>query len=260
MSEPSQAPLEIRLIGQFLPERTTLVFLHEGLGSMATWRDFPDRLCELTGLAGLLYSRPGYGRSATDGAAWSPDFMHTAAGHELASLLATHRIHRPLLIGHSDGASIALIHASRAVQPVEAVIAIAPHLFVEPITIEAIRALKARSSIDPRLLASLARHHDHPRAMFERWVDAWLSPAFAHWTIESDVARITCPVLAIQGEQDQYGTLGQIHRLAALAIDTRCVVLPDCRHSPHLEAPTSLLNACGDFIAQVSGAGSGPAR
>ncbi len=233
----------------------TLVFLHEGLGSVSTWQQFPARLCALTGLPGLVYSRRGYGRSAPLAAPFDPAFLHQGAADEMNQVLAEHAIDDAILVGHSDGASIALIRGgqSEPTAPAHAtrlhgIIAIAPHLFVEPVCVQAIAAVAERIAADPERLSFLARHHDDAAAIFKAWSQAWLDPAFQGLDLSAEVARIACPVLAVQGAHDQYGTLAQIHRLASLAPKARAVVLPDCRHSPHLEAEPALLKVCQAFI------------
>ncbi len=244
--------LETRTIGVVDPAAPCLVFLHEGLGSAATWRDFPDALCERTGSNGLVYSRRGYGASTSLEHDFMPDFMHAAATVELPALLEHFGIEEPILVGHSDGASIALLFGALGTSRSRAIIAIAPHLFVEEITTRAIATLASRVTSDPSRLDTLSQVHRDARRLFERWTRAWSSHAFSSWNIEQESARIRCPVLAVQGDRDQYGTLEQIGRLVRCAPGVRSVVIPECRHSPHLECPDRLLDICAAFIAETA--------
>lgn len=249
------ATLEVRLIaGSSRPTGPCLVFLHEGLGSITAWEDFPDRLCEQTGLPGLIYSRRGYGRSAPLGGPLGIDFLHREALDELPALLALHDVEDVILVGHSDGASIAVIHAAhpeRAGCRIHGVIAIAPHLFVEQICVDAIQTLADRISKQPDRLVFLGRHHDDAAAVFHAWSQAWLTPAFHALDLCPEAGRIRCPVLAVQGRDDHYGTLAQVERLSGLAEKGQMIVLENCKHSPHLQAPQALLECCTRFVETV---------
>jgi len=230
--------------------RPTVVFLHEGLGSVAMWKDFPARLCDALGLRGLVYSRYGYGRSTPKppGERWAPDFMHRQAHEVLPALLAALQIERPVLFGHSDGGSIALLHAARF--ETTAVVAVAPHLFVEDISIASIeKAREAYATTDLR--ERLARYHDDPDSAFRGWNDVWLSSAFRTWNIEADIATIRCPVLAVQGEDDEYGTLSQIRAIGRSLPKTRLLAIAKCGHSPHRDQPDALIAATQRFIHGV---------
>lgn len=236
--------------------RPLMVFLHEGLGSVSMWRDFPDRLCDALDLRGLVYSRPGYGRSTPRAAAeaWGPDFMHRQAFEVLPSLLRAldidTRIDRPWLFGHSDGGSIALLHAARFPAAVAGAIVLAPHILVEAISVASIaRAREAYRRTDLR--QRLARHHDDPDSAFHGWNDVWLLPAFRHWSIESEIASITCPLLAIQGLDDEYGTLEQIRGIARRVPQTRLLELPGCGHSPHRDRPDDVIAAARQLLAMA---------
>ncbi len=242
-------PLEIEheWVGEPRGAAPLVVFLHEGLGSVSMWRDFPRRLCEDHGFSGFVFSRYGYGGSTArpSGERWAPDFMHRQADEVLPALFAHAGIERPWLFGHSDGGSIALLHAAR--HPAAGVVAVAPHVFVEDLSIASIE--KARDAYEATdLRARLARHHADPDSAFRGWNDAWLSPAFRHWNIESDIAAITCPVLAVQGEADEYGTVAQIEAIAARLPKTRLLVIADCGHSPHRDQPEILSREAGRFI------------
>jgi len=222
-----------------------LVFLHEGLGSVALWRDFPERLARATGRRALVYSRAGHGNSPVPDTPRTPRFMHDEALEVLPELLATHGIEKPVLVGHSDGGSIALIHASR--HPVTKLVLLAPHVFVEDLSVASIA--EARETFETTdLRERMARYHRDAEATFRLWNDIWLAPEFRDWNIEDVLPAITAPVLAIQGEHDQYGTLAQIDAIeAGVAGEFERVVL-DARHAPQLEAPEETLNAAAEFI------------
>ncbi|MCC7058785.1 MAG: alpha/beta hydrolase [Burkholderiaceae bacterium] len=240
--------LECRRIGRIAAGTPVLVFLHEGLGSVEMWRDFPERVCQATGLAGVVYSRLGYGKSDPLPGMRSARFMHDEATHDLPALLRALAIEHPLLLGHSDGASIALIHAGTFPQVARAAVVLAPHLFVEQVCIESIAAI-TREYGHSTLRQRLARYHHDVDGAFHGWSDIWLSAEFLDWNIEQEVAASRCPILAIQGEDDQYGSMRQIDRIAELRPDVRLVKLPRCRHSPHLEQPDEVIAAIASFAA-----------
>ncbi len=228
-----------------IPGQPTIVFLHEGLGSLAMWKDFPRRVAEGAGCGALIYSRYGYGRSEPFDAALTPDFMHQEAESTLPDLLQKLGIERPILFGHSDGASIALIYA--ATHPVRGVIVLAPHLFVEAEATSTIRDVQRNyGGVD--LGKKLTRYHADPDSTFRAWSDIWLHPDFRAWNIEHLLPRITAPVLAIQGLDDQYGTMEHLHRIAALVPGTQLLKLADCRHSPHIDQPEAVIEASVRFI------------
>jgi pimeloyl-ACP methyl ester carboxylesterase len=234
-------------------DRPPLVFLHEGLGSASLWRDFPDKLCRRVGARGLVYSRAGYGRSSGLRAKRSPAFMHDEALDVLPQLLARLGIVRPLLIGHSDGASIALIHAATHAAAVSGLVLMAPHVFVEAVTLAAIARI-AETYETSDLRARLAQHHDHVDDAFHGWSDIWLSPRFTSWQLGAEVQRLTVPTLLIQGEDDAYGTLAQLDAFeAARAAKVTRLVLRACGHSPHRDQEALVLDAIAAF---VKGAGA----
>ncbi len=239
----------------------TLVFLHEGLGSLSLWKDFPMRLCAATGCRGLVYSRPGYGRSTPRRAddAWGVDFLHQQAQEVLPALLAVLGIdvaaRPPWLFGHSDGASIALLFAATWPDAVAGAIVLAPHTHVEDVAVTSIgQAREAYRQSDPStglgtgLRDKLARHHDDPDSAFWGWNDIWLHPAFRAWTIEREIEAIRCPLLAIQGTGDEYGTLAQIHGIARRLPQTELLELADCGHSAHRDRPEAVIAATVDFM------------
>jgi len=240
--------LEVERVGLAASaERPLVVFLHEGLGSVAMWRGFPAAFCAAHGFSGFVFSRYGYGRSTLKPADehWPPGFMHQQAFEILPALFEKERVERPWLFGHSDGGSIALLHASRF--DVAGVVAVAPHLFVETVSIASIEKAKvAYESTDLR--ERLGRYHDDPDSAFRGWNDAWLSPAFRDWNIEAEIGSIACPVLAVQGEDDEYGTLEQVRAIHRRLPKTRLLVIPECGHSPHRDQPGILTREAGRFI------------
>lgn len=222
-----------------------LVFLHEGLGSVELWRDFPARLASATGRRALLYSRAGHGQSDVPGHDRTPRFMHDEALDVLPPLLREAGIERPVLVGHSDGGSIALIHASA--HPVDRLILLAPHVFVEDVTVASIEA--ARVTFETTDLGGrMGRYHRDAGRTFRLWNDIWLAPEFRAWNIEDVLATVTAPTLLIQGEHDQYGTLAQIDAIERGVQGPVQRVVLDGRHAPHLEAPDATLDAATRFL------------
>lgn len=240
--------LEAQWVGEPASPHPTVVFLHEGLGSVSHWRNFPDEFCRANGSRGLVFSRFGYGRSSARSAALAPDYLHRQAHEVLPALLAQLGIVKPWLFGHSDGASIALLYASRHSADLSGLIVAAPHLYVEDCALEAIAAAR-EAYREGALRARLAPYHADVDAAFRGWKDIWLDPAFRDWDIRADVAAITAPLMAIQGEDDAYGTLDQVHAIARFVPHTRLLVLPGCGHSPHRERSAEVIAACGLFIS-----------
>ena len=242
--------LEYRRIAAVADE-PALVFLHEGLGSITQWRDFPARVAAGTGLPAIVYARYGHGQSDALQQPQGVDFMHREALESLPELLRELGIARPILIGHSDGASIALIHAG-AGNPVQGLVAMAPHLFVEDISIESIAAAK-RAFETTDLPQKLARHHRDPVKTFYGWNDVWLAPGFRSWNIEGFLPAIKCPLLAIQGHDDKYGSMAQIDAIAREASGpVELLKLERCGHSPHLDRPDSVVKAVVEFVKRCA--------
>ena len=232
--------IEYAWVGSGSPQAPTIVMLHEGLGSVSMWRDFPHVLADRTQSRVLVYSRHGYGRSAPLAAPRHPSYMHDEALLVLPQVLREFALERPLLFGHSDGGSIALIHASR--YPVRGVIALAPHVFVEDLSVTSIAAARVAYETT-NLRERLARHHDDVDGAFHGWNDIWLHPDFRTWNIESLLPDIGCPVLVIQGEDDQYGTVEQMQRIARGVGPVELEHLSQCGHSPHRDQPEQVLQA-----------------
>jgi len=251
-------PLEIEYtwLAPERKDRPLMIFLHEGLGSLAMWENFPYLVCQALGWRGLVYSRPGYGKSTPrpEGVVWAPDYMHRQAQDLLPLLLrklgVDAKAQPPWILGHSDGGSIALLYASS--QPCAGLVLLAPHIYVEPECLTGIQ--KAQQAYEGgRLRASLARFHQDPDSAFWGWNRAWLAPDFATWSIRDVLGAIACPVLAIQGLQDQYASLEQVHGIARIASQTRVVELDDCEHSPHREQTELVLRELTGFVqAQMS--------
>lgn len=248
--------MEYQWLGSVDAGRPLIVFLHEGLGSVSMWKDFPLRLCEAANCRGLVYSRPGYGKSTLRAAdeTWQPDFMHRQAFEVLPALLKALNVdtekHKLWLLGHSDGGSIALLFAAIYPSNTAGAIVIAPHILVEDVSISNIE--KARLAYQTTglhdLRSQLARYHDDPDSAFWGWSDIWLNPDFRHWNLTQTIETITSPLLAVQGLDDEYGTLEQIHGIKRVLPQTQLLELPDCGHSPHRDQPDALIAACVAFI------------
>jgi pimeloyl-ACP methyl ester carboxylesterase len=236
------------------PDRApTLVLLHEGLGCVSMWRDFPGKLAKRTGYGVLVYSRPGYGRSDPVPLPRPLDYMHREAFDVLPQVLDQAGVRKTILVGHSDGASIATIYAGGTQDfRVRGLVLMAPHFFVEDISIKSIEA--ARVAYDTGdLRARLARHHgDNVDVAFRGWNGAWLDPGFRDWRIDDSVAHVRVPILIVQGKDDQYGTLAQV-RLAET--DAYCpvetLILDRCGHSPQIDRLEETLEAAAGFIHRV---------
>jgi pimeloyl-ACP methyl ester carboxylesterase len=226
-------------------DRAALVLLHEGLGSVGLWRQFPWLLQTVTGRRLIAFSRYGHGRSAAPPRPRTPAFFHQEALEVLPPLLEQLGATEPVLVGHSDGASIALIHGAH--QPVGGLVLMAPHVFVEEATVKAIRDTR-RAYLTGGLRERMAPHHADPDAAFRGWADVWLDPAFPAWSLEDETARLTAPTLLIQGADDPYGSLEQLARIEARAGGpVERLVLPG-GHSPHLEHPEAVAQAIEAFL------------
>jgi len=230
------------------------VLLHEGLGCVSLWRDFPARLAGATGLRTLVFSRAGYGASDAEPLPWAVSFMHRQGLEVLGPVLDAAGIDDAILVGHSDGASIALVHAGGA-DPrgrVRALVLLAPHVLCEDLTIRSIEA--AREAYERGdLRARLLRHHGaNVDNAFRGWNGAWLDPGFRAWTIEEYLPRVRVPVLVIQGEDDAYGTRRQVDAIAAgCPGPVETLLLPGCGHSPHRDAPDETLGAVAGFVRRL---------
>jgi pimeloyl-ACP methyl ester carboxylesterase len=227
-----------------------LIFLHEGLGSVAMWRDFPAKVAAATGSETVVYSRRGYGRSAKTTGPRCVDYMHHEAQVVLPQLVDRLGVSRPILVGHSDGASITLIAAGSGFHA-SGVVVMAPHVFVEDVTVASIAAAKdAYRTTD--LPQRLGRYHDDPDHAFWRWNDIWLDPAFRSWNIETVIRSINAPMLIIQGEGDEYGTPAQVDAIRRQThTDCEAVLLENCGHSPQRDQPDRTLRLIRDFVERI---------
>ncbi|HET8978772.1 MAG TPA: alpha/beta fold hydrolase [Solirubrobacteraceae bacterium] len=227
------------------PDRSPVILLHEGLGSIELWRHFPVALQQATQRRLIVYSRHGHGRSAPPAQPRTPAFFEDEARRVLPALGERLGVRSPILLGHSDGASIALIHAAH--HPVDGLVLLAPHVFVEEVTVRAIAETR-ETYLRGDLRERLGRYHDDPDAAFWGWCDVWLDPAFRGWDLEADVARVTAPTLLIQGADDPYGSLEQLDRIQVRVPEARRLVLPG-GHSPHLEHGAAVVEAVAGFVA-----------
>jgi pimeloyl-ACP methyl ester carboxylesterase len=231
-------------------DRRPLVLLHEGLGSVSAWRDFPETLQRATARRVIAYSRFGHGKSDPPPAPRTPAFFHEEAYEVLPAILQQLDVAEPVLVGHSDGASIALVHGGA--HRVRALILFAPHVVVEDVTLEAIREAR-RKFESGDLRERLSRHHDDPDLAFRGWCDVWLDPAFRTWTLEPDAERVVCPLLLIQGLDDPYGTLDQLDRIEARVRGPVVRKVVSGGHSPHRDARDEVLDELVRFLERVDG-------
>jgi pimeloyl-ACP methyl ester carboxylesterase len=244
----------VRLDGDLA--RAAIVLLHEGLGSVAMWRDFPALLAARTRRTVVAYSRWGYGASEPLKGPRDIRYMHHEGEVVVPALLAQLGLERPVLFGHSDGASIALIAAGARPGLAAALVLEAPHVFVEDISVSSIERARVAFSAT-NLRQRLARYHDDPEGAFRGWNDVWLEPRFRDWNIEAYADAVTCPVLVIQGDRDEYGTLEQVARVARRIAGSESLVVPGAGHSPHRDAPEAVLACVSAFLDARLPAGGG---
>ncbi len=260
----SGVQLEVAIVGPVSPSTPALVFLHEGLGSVSLWRDWPAQLCSQLEMPGLVYSRQGYGQSDATAnvrnnskvlngvrqGRLQADYMHHEALAVLPRLLQGLGIQNPILIGHSDGGTIALIYASH--HPVAACVVMAPHVMVEDISVNAVA--QARDAfLQGSLRERIAKFHADVDGAFWQWNDVWLSSAFRGFDIRKEIEGITAPLLAIQGEEDAYGTMAQIDDIALHVPHAEQVKLASCGHSPHRDQPAQVHSAIAQFLSKHLG-------
>jgi len=245
--------LEYQCFGPPPGQAPTIVLLHEGLGAAALWRDFPQALADAAGWGVFAYSRAGYGRSGPRALPWPLDYMTREATHVLPDVLQAIGFQNGILMGHSDGATIAAIYAGSVEDfRVRGLVLMAPHFFTEPMGLAAIA--KARTAYEQGdLRAKLAKYHDTPDIAFRGWNDSWLAEGFAKWNVADVIDYFRIPTLAIQGDADEYGSLAQIEALETRSyapVDVE--ILPQCGHAPHLDAPQAVLAAVGEFCARLT--------
>lgn len=244
--------LEYRLWGPSPETAPTLIMLHEGLGCVAMWRDFPAQLSAATGFGVLAYSRAGYGQSDPAALPRPLDYMTVEARQVLPQVLEKAGIRRCVLLGHSDGATIAAIYAGSVFDPrVRGLILMAPHFFTEEMGLQSIKAAhEAFETSD--LCVRLANYHRDPKATFYGWSDAWLHPDFRDWNVADVIDYLRIPTLAIQGRNDQYGTLAQIAEVETRSYaPVETAILDNCRHAPHVDQPEATLAASCEFVRQL---------
>lgn len=247
--------LEYVWIGPKPDEAPTVVMLHHGLGSVSAWHGFPRVVSDRTGAGVLVYSRWGYGKSEPLCDVPHPvDFMNREAREDLHQLLGVLEVQTPILLGHSDGASISVLYASAGLEPKPtSLILMAPHVFVEECTIRSAEAIRAEYE-NGDLREKLARHHDDPDGAFYGWNATWLMPEFRYWNIETELARVHCPVAVIQGEDDEYGTVRQIRALAAgLGTEPEVLMLPQCGHLLYRDKRNDALKVIERHVRRVLG-------
>jgi pimeloyl-ACP methyl ester carboxylesterase len=255
MNAPSPQRFDVVVDGRRLeavryggdPARAAIVLLHEGLGSVAMWRDFPALLAARTRRAVIAYSRWGYGASEPLEGPRDIRYMHHEGEVVVPALLAQLGLERPVLFGHSDGASIALIAAGSHLGLAAALVLEAPHVFVEDVSVSSIERARVAFSTT-NLRQRLARYHDDPEGAFRGWNDVWLDPRFRDWNIEAYADAVTCPVLVIQGDRDEYGTLEQVARIARRIAGAESLIVAGAGHSPHREAPEAVLACVSAFL------------
>lgn len=234
-------------------DRAPIVMLHEGLGSVSAWGGFPALLAEAADRAVLAFDRAGYGRSGPNPAPWPASFLHDEA-IALGALLIDHGVERPILVGHSDGASIALLYPAcgqpRGGPGPLGIVSLSAHVMVEPVCVEAIEEL--RRTEGDGLLRALARHHDDAPAVFEAWSEVWVSERFRSWSIDAELEAVRCPVVAIQGADDGFGTPAQLDRLAAgVRGPIEVSLVPGVDHWPHREATDEVLERTRRLVEEV---------
>jgi pimeloyl-ACP methyl ester carboxylesterase len=233
------------------PGAPAMVFLHEALGSVSLWRDFPQRVADATGCEAVVYSRYGYGGSTPRPEPFAHTYLEDEALVWLPALLDRLEIERPFLFGHSDGGSIALVNAGGTRRAVSGLIVLAPHVMVEDEALAGIDlAIEQYRTTDfPRRLAC---HHLDADAVFRRWHDVWRDPGRRSWSIERYLPEIACPILAIQGDDDEYATMDQLDRIARQAQRVERLKLASCRHSPHKDQPDAVIAATTRFVEALS--------
>ena len=241
--------IDAQWIAPAVAAKPTIVMLHEGLGSIAMWRDFPASLAERTGCGVFAYSRYGHGNSERLAGKRGVEYLHREAEVVLPELLEQAGIQHPILFGHSDGASIALIYAGKYPESPRALVIEAPHVMVEDIALDGIRRTKILYETTD-LPRRLARYHQWPDDAFRGWQEIWLDPRFRQWNIEGYLDAIRCPVLMIQGEDDEYGGARQIEAIAS-HLDAEALSIPACGHSPHRDQPKTVLDRVTKFLSTV---------
>lgn len=246
--------IEYQWVGSANPDAPLLIFLHEGLGSVSHWGSWPDYLATHLQCRGLVYSRVGYGQSTPRDShdALETDYLHSEAQVRLPALLHALGLQhkQPIVFGHSDGATIALLYAAMANSPVKAAIVVAPHINVEDLTQRSV-AESADWYLNKGLKQRLARYHTDVDSTFWNWCNAWSSERFKDWNIEAELEHIQCPLLLVQGDEDEYASLEQVYGVQRRVPHAELMIMPRVRHVPHIERPEVLRDACATFIQAV---------
>jgi pimeloyl-ACP methyl ester carboxylesterase len=246
------ARLEYRWWGDRSEPGPVLVLLHEGLGCVELWRDLPELALRATGLPVFAYSRQGYGRSSPCELPRTPRYMHHEALTVLPRVLEAARIADPVLIGHSDGASIGIVYAGAVAGPLRALVTLAAHVYVEQVGLDHIASMRADREARDDLLERLGKYHDDPAATFAGWNDIWLHPAFRWWDIREYLPGITCPTLVVQGRDDPFATMAMVEELVAgVSGPVEAMVINDCGHVIHQDQPELLVQALADFMGDL---------
>jgi pimeloyl-ACP methyl ester carboxylesterase len=231
----------------------TLVFLHEGLGSIECWKDFPQKLCRAAGINGLIYDRKGYGGSAPYNGMWPKDYLIKEATEDLPVLLESFGIENAIFIGHSDGGSIALLAAATHEHLVKGAITEAAHIFVEDETVNGIQKFMKIYDTDDELKKKLSRYHgENTDNVVRRWANTWTAPDFRDWNIESFLPQISCPLLVLQGARDEYATVRQVKEIVRQVNGpVSWEIISKCGHTPHFQASDYVLALMSDFIVSI---------
>jgi pimeloyl-ACP methyl ester carboxylesterase len=242
--------IEYRLIGTGNKHADPIVFLHHGFGSVSTWKDFPDVLCRRLDRSGIVYSRPSCGWSSPLDAPRQPDCLVKEAESVLAPLLDVLGIERPILFGHSNGATISLLYAALFPSRVLAVIALAPHVTLEPVTLAGVRVVAERYQTDPEWRRRIAHHHANPDAAFWAWANFWTDPSNISWNVVDNMREVVTPLLLLQGDRDDFGTLHQVDLIRdAVQGPTEALILENCGHDPHIERRQEVIDATVGFVS-----------
>jgi pimeloyl-ACP methyl ester carboxylesterase len=226
------------------------LLLHEGLGSVSMWREFPQELSQATGKRVVAYSRAGFGQSSPRSGKYAPDFIHHEAESVIPAIREGLGLAKPVVLGHSTGASMALVHAATS-HPVAGVIAVAPLITIEESNLEAIRAARRTFEASRDWRVRLARHHEDVKAVFYGWNDTWLAPEFRDWNIVAELRRIRAPVLAVLGTADEYSTPAQVDLIRDNlpgGTPFRSLLLDNCGHAPHRDQSEAVLAQVRKFV------------
>jgi pimeloyl-ACP methyl ester carboxylesterase len=238
--------------GSLTKDQTTLVFLHEALGCIELWRDFPETLCKATACSGLVYERKGYGGSEKFEGPWPVDYLQKESSIYLPALLKECHVDDAVLIGHSDGGTIALITAATHGDLVRGIITEAAHIFIEDITVEGIRKAVEAFETTPLKTKFYRYHKENTETIFYRWANRWLSTEFSTWNIENYLPKVISPILALQGKDDEYGTPAQIKGIADhVSGPFFSKLIPNCGHIPHFQAKDAVLSEMTQFIRTI---------